>query len=290
MIHQLAAAAVAVVAGAGMYLVVSGMEAPTSDAAVPQAHRSVGWASHLGFADTRRRDALMISAAVGGGVVLSVYTVFGSLVPAMAAGVLASAVPVAGAKRRQIMERSIAADAWPRLLEELRLRTSSLGRSIPQALFEVGASAPETMRDAFATAHREWLMSTDFDRTLTVLKHELADPAADSVCETLLVSHLVGGSDLDRQLEALIDDRTADTQARKDARSRQAGARFSRRFVLAVPIGMALAGMSVGNGREAFRTPTGQLLTLVAIALIAGCWLWSGRFLRLPEEQRVFPE
>ena len=73
-------------------------------------------------------------------------------------------------------------------------------------------------------------------------------------CETLLVAHEVGGTDLDRRLQALIDDRVQDTQGRKDARAKQAGARFARRFVLIVPAGMALAGMSVGNGRAAYQT------------------------------------
>ena len=62
-----------------------------------------------------------------------------------------------------------------------------------------------------------------------------------------------------------IEDRVLDTQGRKDARAKQAGVRFARRFVLLVPLGMALAGMSVGNGRDAYRTASGQLLVLVGI-------------------------
>src|SRR3546814_11027750 len=108
------------------------------------------------------------------------------------------------------------------------------------------------------------LISTDFERTLTVLKAGLADPTADATCETLLVAHTVGGSDLDRRLEALIEDRIQDTQGRKDARAKQAGARFARRFVVFAPLGMAPAGMSVGNGRQAFRSPPGQLPPPVA--------------------------
>ena len=115
-------------------------------------------------------------------------------------------------------------------------------------------------------------------------------PAPLATCETLLVAYTVGGSDLDRRLEALIEDRIQDTQGRKDARARQAGARFARRFVLFVPFGMAIAGMSVGNGRDAFRSATGQTLTLVAVLLVIACWVWAGRVLRLPEEERVFFE
>lgn len=289
MSRDLLALGVAGLAAGGAYLIFVGV---TSEPKAPRAKPGISataWLGRIGLGDSRPRDVLAVSGLVGAGVALAVFTVFGAIVPAAFAGLFAATFPVAGARHRRVQERSLAADAWPRLLEELRLRTTSLGRSIPQALFEVGRSAPGNMRTGFATAHREWLMSTDFARTLAVLKRELADPTADIVCETLLVAHHIGGADLDRRLAALIEDRTTDTQARKDARAKQAGARFARRFVLAVPFGMALAGMSVGNGRVAFQTPTGQALTILAIAMVVGCWLWSGAILRIPEQERVFP-
>ena len=166
--------------------------------------------------------------------------------------------------------------------------TGALGRSVPQALFEVGLRAPDELRPAFEAAHREWLLSTDFGRTVTVLKARLADATTDMVCETLLVAHELGGSEIDRRLEALAEDRSQDCQGRKDARSRLAGARFARRFVLIVPLGMALAGMSIGDGRDAYRSPTGQVLVMVAIGVVVLCWLWASRVMRLPTEQRVF--
>jgi tight adherence protein B len=104
----------------------------------------------------------------------------------------------------------------------------------------------------------------------------------------LLVAHEMGGTDLDRRLEALIEDRVLDVQCRKDARSRQSGVRFARLFVLLVPFGMALAGMTIGTGRDAYRTPLGQFSVMVGIVAVAACWVWAGRLLRLPEEERVF--
>ncbi len=97
-------------------------------------------------------------------------------------------------------------------------------------------------------------------------------------------------SDLDRRLEALIEDRILDTQGRKDARAKQAGVRFARRFVLIVPLGMAFAGMSVGDGRAAYQSAMGQLLVLAGIAMVVACWVWAGQLMKLPEEQRVFFE
>ncbi|WP_436792673.1 type II secretion system F family protein [Actinospongicola halichondriae] len=255
--------------------------------------RSAGvdeWLVQAGLSEIRLRDFVAVMASLFVAGTAMTYAVFGAIVPALAVGVFAATFPLASFRVRRANRRAAAQDAWPRLIEEIRILTASLGRSIPQALFEVGTRAPDEMRGAFDAAHREWLISTDFERTLTVLKGGLADPTADATCETLLVAHTVGGSDLDRRLEALAEDRIQDTQGRKDARAKQAGARFARRFVLFVPFGMAVAGMSVGDGRSAFRSATGQFLTLVAVLMVIACWAWAGRILRVPEEERVFFE
>jgi tight adherence protein B len=163
-----------------------------------------------------------------------------------------------------------------------------MGRSIPQALFDVGRRAPEEWRPAFRAAEREWQLTTDFGRTVELLKSRLADPAADAVLEMLGVAHEVGGSDLDAKLQALIEDRVLDLQGRKDAESRMAGVRFARRFVLLVPLGMTLAGLSIGTGRQAYATGGGQIAVAIGLAAVAVCWMWSGRLMRIPDQPRVF--
>jgi tight adherence protein B len=213
---------------------------------------------------------------------------FGGVVPPIAAAAAASLAPLAAARRRRERRRADAREAWPRLIEEMRIRTTTLGRSIPQALFDVGERAPADLRPAFEAARREWLLSTDFDRTVAVLTARLADATADAVCETLLIAHQIGGNDVDRCLSALIDDRILDLQGRKDAIARQAGARFARWFTLAVPLAMAVIGLSIGDGRAAYGTPTGQVLVAAGVGLMVVCWIWAGQILRLPGEQRVF--
>jgi tight adherence protein B len=220
--------------------------------------------------------------------VVAGYVLFGAVLPAVVAGVFAASFPVSAYRTRRGNTVAAASEAWPRMLEELRLRTGSLGQSIPQALFEVGRRAPSQWRPAFAAAEREWLLTTDFPRTLSLLKDRLADPGVDVVCETLEVAQVVGGTDLDARLGDLIDDRVIDLQGRKDAASRQAGVRFARRFVLLVPLGMALAGLSIGTGRSAYQTPGGQVAVTVGLLAVVACWVWSGRLMRLPSEPRVF--
>jgi tight adherence protein B len=229
--------------------------------------------------------AILVLFVVGA---LGAYVLFDGVLPALVAGGLAAAIPVTSYRARRRNRLAEAAEAWPRMLEELRLLTGSVGRSIPQALFEVGRRAPGEWRPAFTAAEREWLLTTDFSATTSLLKDGLADPTADVVCETLLVAHEVGGSDIQSKLQDLIDDRVAELQGKKDAESRQAGVRFARRFVLLVPLGMTVAGLSIGTGRHAYATAGGQLAVAVGLLAVAGCWIWSGRIMRVPQQPRVF--
>lgn len=261
---------------------------PAPKARVARRRRAEHWLVQAGLEDVRLSEfagvmALLFLVAAG-----VTFVVFGAVAPALAVGAFAATFPTASYRSQRQRRRRRAGEAWPRMIEEIALLTGSLGRSIPQALFEVGRGSPAEMRPAFAAAQREWLISTDFGRSLAVLKARLADATADATCETLLVAHEVGGSDVGRRLAALVEDRVADLHGRKDALAKQAGVKFARKFVLFVPVGMALAGLSIGDGRAAYRTAGGQFGALMAIAMVAACWLWSGRIMRLPEEERVF--
>jgi tight adherence protein B len=185
------------------------------------------WMVQAGLGEVKAGEfAGVVSVLAAAGAALG-YAVFGAAVPALALAGFAGSFPLASYRHRRTQRRATAQDAWPRMIEEIRILTSSLGRSIPQALFDVGQRGPAELRPAFELAHREWLLTIDFDRTLAVLKEALADPTADAACETLLIAHELGGTDLDRRLEALAEDRTLDTQGRKDARARQAGVWFA---------------------------------------------------------------
>jgi tight adherence protein B len=246
------------------------------------------WLTQAGLVDVRASEVAAVSALLFLLGAAICFALFGGLLPPVVAGMFAATFPLASLRARRARRRAEAREAWPRMIEEIRLLTGSLGRSVPQALFDVGRRAPDEMRPAFRAAQREWMISTDFARTVAALKRTLADPTADATCETLLVAHEVGGTDLDRRLAALVEDRVADLQGRKTALAKQAGVKFARRFVLLVPLGMAIAGLSIGNGRSAYGTTGGQIGVAVGLGMIVICWVWAGRLMRLPEEERVF--
>ncbi len=263
---------------------------PAATGPKTERKRAEQWLVQAGLEGVPVRQFVTVVAALFGLGALLAFAIFGGVVPAVVLGAFVASMPVASYRHRRAQRRERGHEAWPHMIEEIRIMTGSAGRSVPQALFEVGKRASDDLAPAFEAAHREWLLTTDFERTLDVLKHRLADPTADITCETLLIAHQLGGTDLDQRLESLAEDRTADSQGRKDAVARQAGARFARWFTIVVPIGMALVGMSIGEGRDAFSTGYGQTLVVVALMVMIFCWAAASHIMKLPEEQRVFPE
>jgi hypothetical protein len=75
---------------------------------------------------------------------------------------------------------------------------------------------------AFEVAHREWLLYTEFGRTVSVLKPGSPTRRPTPPASRLLVTHEIGGTDLGRRLDALIEDRVVDAGPRDHA-SRPAG-------------------------------------------------------------------
>lgn len=288
----------AVLASYGTYLVVTGMAygweglgpGPSLGGSGRRSRRRTVRAVLLDIGVEVHRPVALLGAVVAAAAAAGAasWLLFGGTLPPIVGLGAGAVAPVLGARSARERRLAAASEHWPRLIDEMRLRATSLGRALPAAVFEAAASAPREMQQAFEDARREWLLSTDFERTLGVLARGLRDPAADTVCETLLVAHEVGGSEVERVLVALAQDRKEDLEARKDARSRQAGARFARSFTLVVPLGMALVGMSIGRGRAAYASPLGQLLVVVGLAVIGACWVWAGRIMRLPVERRVF--
>lgn len=247
------------------------------------------WLAQAGMMDVRPVEFFLVEVVVLAGAAVMFWVIFSGVAAPVLGGVCVSTAPVATYRARRAVLREAAREAWPTLLEEIRLRAGAVGRSLPVATFEAGRTAPTSpMRKAFEAANREWMLTTDFVRATAVLKRRLADPTADTICETLLVAHELGGNDIDARLKALIEDRRTDLRHRQEARSRQAGVRFARWFVLIVPFAMALVGLGIGDGRAAYSSPGGQIAVGTSIALTFLCWIWASRIMGLPDDQRVF--
>ena len=132
------------------------------------------WLTQAGLADVRWRDVGSVCLVLFALGALIAYAVFGGLAPSVVAGLTLATVPPLTYRRRRIRRLAAAQEAWPRMIEEIRVLTGHAGTSIPQALFQVGRRAPVELREAFDAAHREWLLTTDFERAVEVLQGRLA--------------------------------------------------------------------------------------------------------------------
>ena len=115
---------------------------PASTTPRHRPQRAQQWLAQAGLDDVQPAEFLWVMAllfVLGTGVT---FALFGSPLPAMAVGAFAATYPVASYRARRRRRRRAAAEAWPRMIEEIALLTGSLGRSVPQALFEVGRRGP----------------------------------------------------------------------------------------------------------------------------------------------------
>jgi tight adherence protein B len=172
--------------------------------------------------------------------------------------------------------------AWPQLLQSIRIQVTTLGRPLPTAIIETAPQAPPAMAPAFAGFEASWRRTTDLGRALWDFASAMADPTTDLIVDTLGLGSELGGGSLDRRLARLIEERQRELELRQEAEARLAGARFARRFVLVVPVAMALAAEGIGSGPRTFSSPLGAVVLSVSALLTAGCWWWAGRLLRQP--------
>jgi hypothetical protein len=117
-----------------------------------------------------RRLAVPLGAALLG-TVLATIAVGGPA--ALVAGGVAAGCAVVGRRSIDAARRDQARRLWPNLLEELRVLTTSGGRSLPRALLEAGRRVPEPAGEAFRATQQAWRVSADFERSLAVLADHL---------------------------------------------------------------------------------------------------------------------
>lgn len=244
--------------------------------------------SRSGHARGRTRAIVLASAVAAGVGAVGGLVLLGGPVAGLLGAVGGATLPVAQLRAARSATRSLVTDAWPAIIEQLRVETQTLGRSIPLAVVDLAETAPAPLRPVFESARRTWRLTGDLAATLAVVREGFAEPGVDMTCEVLLLAHELGGPSLDGRLRDLAEDRRTELAHRREARSRQAGVRLARNLVLVVPLGMAAAGSLIGTGRSAYSSPGGQLVVAVAAVLVAGCWAWSSRYLRMPSPPRLF--
>jgi tight adherence protein B len=226
-----------------------------------------------------------VFAVLSGGAAASI---FGVGPVAVTAAVLGGGGGMRGARRLRQQQNRLLRDVWPQLVDALRVDLTLTQVPLGDAFFAASARLPAPTRQRFVAAERVWRNTVDFPQALHVLARTCDDPFTDVVCESLRTMTLLPPAQMNRRLNDLARDLRTTVQYARDADATLAGARFARRFVVIVPVVMAAVGVWVGEGRAAYQTATGQLVGIVALVVMLGCWWWAGRLLTVPTPPRVF--
>ncbi|MCU1374574.1 MAG: hypothetical protein JWO68_1860, partial [Actinomycetia bacterium] len=85
------------------------------------------WLVQAGLSDVRPAElAAVVGLLVAFGGAVG-WSLFGGILPPLAVGGAAGSIPVLAARARREHRRALARDAWPRLIEEIRIKTTTLG-------------------------------------------------------------------------------------------------------------------------------------------------------------------
>jgi tight adherence protein B len=248
--------------------------------------RVVAWLREAGV--DRAPGAVAIGIGVGAvAVFLLVATATRSPLVAVAPAGVAVAVPVAALGHRRRRRRRAVLAAWPDALREL-VATLAAGRSLGQALVQLGTTGPEPLRAVFGD-FPAWARVLGTAGALEAVQARLADPTSDRVREVLLVAHEHGGAIVREILEDLVVATTADIEVLDEIDTEGLEMRINGRAVLVLPW-LVLVALTLRPGpfRDFYTSPGGTLVIVAAgVCSAAGAW-WLGRLGAEPTEPRVF--
>ncbi len=226
------------------------------------------------------------SVAAGVATVALIATVTGSpfvgIVPALAV----AAIPAAYFGRRRARTLRMVQAAWPDALRDV-LASVAAGRSLLQAVHEVGDHGPEPLREPFAQISARARMM-GLAAALEAAKEELADPVSDRVLEVLLLADETGGAIVTVVLADLVSSITKDLEVADQVETDGLEMRINARAVVALPWAVLVA-LTAGRGpfRDFYRSGAGVATIAIGLVLSLAGFLLVTRLGRTPPEPRV---
>ncbi len=185
-------------------------------------------------------------------------------------------------RRRQVALREL----WPEAVDNLASAVRA-GMSLPEGLSALGERGPAELRPAFARFGIGYRASGRFGPCLDTLKHDLADPVGDRVCETVRVAREVGGSDLGTVLRTLSELLRSDARTRAELETRQGWIVNAARLAVAAPWLVLLLLGTQSETLSAYDSAGGGLLLGIGAAVCVVAYRIMLQIGRLPEDRRV---
>lgn len=275
--------------GLGLVLIWQGAgrrAAPAERSAVRAGDRLGELIAEAGIESVAPRHLLMACAASGAVVGLVFFGMSRVLPVAVAFAGFAGYAPVALVRIRARRRRAELRDVWPDAVDNLASGVRA-GLSLPEALTQLGQRGPEPLRRPFQLFGEDYRASGRFEPSLDRLRHRLADPTGDRICESLRIARQVGGTDLGRLLRTLSSFLRDEARTRAELEARQSWVVNAARLAVAAPWAL-LAMLSMRTDAiSAFDGPGGWILLGVGAGTCVVAYRMMLRIGRLPDEIRV---
>ncbi len=228
--------------------------------------------------------SLQLIAALLAGLVVQLITTTAAVAACFAA--FAFLGPPAVLRRLRQRRQVALRELWPEAIDNLASAVRA-GMSLPESVSGLGSRGPEPLRPAFGRFAVAYRASGRFAECLDALKHDLADPVGDRVCETLRVAREVGGNDLGTVLRTLSELLRVDARTRAELETRQGWTISAARLAVAAPWIVLLLLGSQSASLQSYDSSGGVLLLAIGAAVCLVAYRIMVRIGRLPEEPRV---
>jgi tight adherence protein B len=198
-------------------------------------------------------------------------------------GLLAATVLVLRAGQISKSRQKELAASWPGYLERTRAKMLTTSRSLPYVIFEGQVAGASFLEELLQHGRREFENSGDLRKSLEAIWQMGDDEEVTNyVCTALLDTLGSTSSQIESQLSLISATVRSRNELKEETSSRLAGVRTARAFILIIPLGMALVGISFAGSVEPFLSLVSLVQIMAALLVLALCWYWSSKLMAFP--------
>lgn len=219
---------------------------------------------------------------------VTAFALLGTTVPAMAIGVLCSAIPARMEQARTERKLSERTDRWPDLIAYARSSVAA-GATLPDAFIDGCDRIGDDFSHLADVVRHEITYGEGFARALIQVRGELSDPIADRVLATFVIAQRTGGHRVGDVLAALGSSVADEIRLRKAHDAALTEQRWTATVALVAP--WALLSISIATNpqaSEAFGSAEGTVVVVGGLAATGLGWMLARRASRLSAAPRLF--
>ena len=284
--------ALALLLGAGLWLIYDSLTggarrraAATRAMRGRAAGRLARWMARAGIRGVKSRDFVLFSLASGLATAILTGLILGWIVVAVVAGGVGLLLPSIYYGRRSEARRAAIQTGLAEAIVQMRDAIRA-GLSTQEAFDGLAKHGPEALRRDFARLVAEARLLGPIG-ALEAWQERLADPLADQVAQALILSELLGGTNLTPVLDGLAEKTRAELAVQNELRAYQSRTTAQARFLVLLPA-LILAGVRQVNPAylDVFNGPGQFILAGCAVSMAFG-YAAMKRITRIPGDERV---